>query len=335
MQYRTHAPGDAWKDLRYGRNEERGISLPTVAHQVETGHGSIRYALGPDGEPRLLLPISMHEKLPDFNDSPGLTVREATYSQNGRPVRFLDLMCRIPELESVFSEVVYELMERIRTGIPCAKALQDTLGDFRALLMAVAEREVADETILGLAGELLVLERLVRRSPSSWSTWMGPKGDRHDFRHGNVSMEVKTGSRRSSTLITISSVNQLAPPKGGSLFLASIILEKTVNGELDISRLFKRVADLSDNPGEVRKLVQAAGCHDPTSEAWNRLSFNVESENYYAVSEGFPSITPESFSTGSIPAGIDSLTYVIDLAVAEQFKLDGDKLNALEGLFLI
>lgn len=334
MHYKTGTSKSVWEDLRHGSQVEQGISIPTIPYHVDTGQGAIRHALGPDGEPRLLLPISMHEKLPDFRDSPGLTVREATYSQSGRPVRFLDVICRIPELETVFSEVAHELMERIRKGSPCATALLSTLQDFRALLLAAAEKEVSDEKILGLAGELLFLEKLLKLDSSAWVTWRGPLGDRHDFRYGSASMEVKTGSRRSASHITVSSVDQLAPPKGGLLFIAHVVLEKTSSGELDICRLAERVMGQSDNPSEIKKLLEAAACQNPAAEAWNRLSFNFESETFYSVTEGFPVITPESFAAGSLPYGIESLTYVVDLTHAEQFRVKGQELNTLVAEFV-
>lgn len=335
MQYRKVDSSSAWSDLRCGSNEEQGISIPTIPYNVNTGHGQIRHALGPRGEPRLLLPVAMYDKLPTFKDSPGMVIKEATYSQNGRPARFIDIACQMPELESVFSEVTEELIDRIRRGASCTSALLSTLEDFHKLLVAASEQDIKDERILGLLGELLILERFLHNSPKAWMTWRGPKGDRHDFRCGNTSMEVKSGSRTSSKKITISSVDQLAPPKEGKLFLAHLVLEKSVEGELSVGRVVERILEKSSSRKDVLDLIVAAGCHDPDSELWNRIKFNFENETFYAVTSAFPSITPDLFTECSIPKGIESLTYVVDLSFAEDFRLDIQHTKALEEQFIV
>ena len=63
----------------------------------------MRHALGPAGEPRILLPVGMHERLPEFKESSALLVADVTYEKDGRPIRFIDMMCRVSELESVFA----------------------------------------------------------------------------------------------------------------------------------------------------------------------------------------------------------------------------------------
>ncbi|WP_298295050.1 PD-(D/E)XK motif protein [uncultured Litoreibacter sp.] len=315
-------PEEAWKRLRSGQQGASGLSIPTVPSDVKTLDGAVRHALGPQGEARLLVPIGMHERLSSFTESPALNVSEATYHQDGRPVRFIDLTCKVSELDSVFAEVGAELLKRIQNGNPAQGAVRSTLQDFRALLLRPPPKEISDAEIIGLVGELVVLCRLLQLNAHAVEAWRGPAGERHDFRNGGAALEVKTSTRASDQRVCISAIDQLDPPAGGTLHLAHLVLEQDVNGDLTVSSKAKDARALALDPAAILGVMEQIGCTDPDAQEWNRLAFSEESLCLYDVRDEFPRINKGSFKSGSMPNGVTKIEYIIDLSHAEEFALD-------------
>ncbi len=321
------ATESAWRRLRSGGEEAKGISIPTIASDVYTTEGAVRYALGLQGEARLLVPIGMHERLGDFADSPSLRVVGVTLEENQRPSRFIDLTCMVPELDSVFSEVAEELIKRINEGSPAQNAVRTTLQDFRALLLNPPSKKISESEIIGLVGELLVLCRLLSLDQSAASTWRGPTGERHDFRRGGHSIEVKATTRVSDLSVSISAIDQLDPPAGGSLTLSHLVLERDANGQHSVASLAEEAFSRSSEPELIAAALGNVGCLDSEAEVWNRLSFNEEAFSLYAVDEGFPRITAQSFRAGSLPEGIERVEYLVNLALATDFLIKDDAIE--------
>ncbi|MFN3627469.1 MAG: PD-(D/E)XK motif protein, partial [Parvibaculum sp.] len=172
---------DAWSILRSGGQSSTAIEIPTKPSGVVATHGPVRIALGRDGEARLLLPLDPMEDARLVMGAPALTIEASTYNEGGRPRRFLDLTCRVKELEAVFAQVAEQILVRIESGGGSVEAARSTIEEFRNLLTKSATSDVATPLIAGLVGELLVLKRLLERSPDGWKAWRGPAGARHDF----------------------------------------------------------------------------------------------------------------------------------------------------------
>jgi Putative PD-(D/E)XK family member, (DUF4420) len=157
-------------------------------------------------------------------------------------------------------------------------------------------------------------------SPSAWRNWRGPVGDRHDFRAGDHSVEVKASLGAGARQVTINGIDQLEQPSGGSLHLAHLILETVEGGLLTIAALGERALLLADDPAALRALLVAVGCADVRDAAWNRFAFRAEAERLYCVGPGFPRIASSSFVGGKIPSGVVDATYSIDLSLASGYE---------------
>lgn len=132
------------------------------------------------------------------------------------------------------------------------------------------------EEQLGLMGELLVLDALIgRNGPAAVSSWTGRMEtlpERHDFRIGDIDLEVKT-TRTSSRHHVIHGLRQLEPSRGHSLFLVSLRFEAAgmANG-----------TSLADYVRKVR--IAIAGHQDITKEFEKRLAaarYRSEDETHY------------------------------------------------------
>lgn len=321
---------ETWTVLRMGGYDSGGLEIPTISTGISTPAGPVRLALGPNGEPRVLLPLKDREAPATPTALASIAIGISALTHNGRPSRFLDLTCLSHDLETVFGEVVDEMLARITAGASCVSAANSTIEDFRSLLMRTSGREVEVTTVAGLIGELLILNRLLDRASSSWRAWRGPTGDRHDFRTGSTSLEVKTTLRSSTPVITIHGLEQLEPPSGGSLHLIRLVLEPVNGGILSISSLARGALNKADDPERLRGLISAIGCDDFDAPDWNHHSFRLESETVYEVRPGFPRLTSSMLTTRTVPAGVSGVSYQIDLSLATPFILSPDAFSKIE-----
>lgn len=324
----SDAASEAWSLLRAGGRESTGLEIATLSTGVKTDAGAARLALGEHGEPRLLLPLGRLDAVPSFGETPSLRILVSSFVTDGKPLRYLDLTCMVTELDAVFSEVAAEVLARLEAGNSCVGAALSTIQDFRRLLLQ--SRTVTATMITGLLGELLVLSRLLKRASDAWQTWRGPLGDRHDFRSGDHALEVKTSARASAKTITVSSIEQMAPPSGGSLHLLHIQLEETIAGQLSISSLGRAVLSRADEPNRVRNCLAALGCDDVDSPQWNSTAFRLEAQTYYLVDDLFPRLTPKMLPAGVVPAGVSGVNYKIDLATAVESRCNEEEARTLE-----
>ena len=157
-------------------------------------------------------------------------------------------MSRKGILEQVFGEVVDEIFLRISDGASCVEAAQNTLDDFRALLLPAAASGPSTNEVAGLAGELLFLNRLTDISPSAWRAWRGPAGDRHDFQSGTTDVEVKTSLKKGKSQVTINGATQLDPGSGGTLHLLHLVLDASPVGILSVGALARSALSRADDP---------------------------------------------------------------------------------------
>ena len=259
-----------------------------------------------------------------------LSVSVSSFNYKGTHLRFLDLICVRDDLETVFGEVVDEILTRIGTGDSCSDAAQSTIADFRALLIRARANGVSTGKVAGLVAELLVLNRLLDRSPSAWRAWRGPTGDRHDFRVGNVSLEVKASLHSVASGVTINGLGQLDAPTGGTLHLLHLVLEPVANGVLSLANLARSAMSKADEPSRIETLLNGAGCPDAFAEEWNRHRFRRESEDLYEVRPGFPRLTRTMLIDGLVPHGVHDVAYTIDLSAAGDLRCQAAAYRDLE-----
>ncbi|MCB1347117.1 MAG: PD-(D/E)XK motif protein [Maritimibacter sp.] len=318
----SERPSLQWASLRTSGVGDGNLSVPSFPTAVETGFGPARLAIGPNSEPRLLVPEGSAISDIVVNSGPNLHVGHSFYMMFGKNMPFIDVMLLERRLDGVFEELVREILARLGEGNSPSKAVGGAISDFRALLMALPPADVSDNVIAGLIGELLVLERLSDTSPAAVAAWCGPFEQRHDFRDSSRAIEVKTSLRSDATRVTIHGGEQLLPPVGGDVHLIHVRLEKASRGALQVGSLCNRILERGTDPGLLSAGLAALGCVDATAPEWNRISFEFEGLTAYRVDDGFPRISPMEFTTGNFPVGVTKLEYSIDLAAAASFRLD-------------
>lgn len=309
---------DRWRQLKFVGVGDGVIEVPSIDSGVDTGYGRARYALGDQGQPRLLVPIGWMIMDGEQVSTSKLRVTLARFDVRGTATLFLDVMCLDRALDPVFAELAEEILRRVGEGVAPVAAVRDSIDDFRTLLRE-DRREASESVILGLVGELEVLRRLASHNPESLAMWVGPLEQRHDFRRDSHALEVKTSGRADATTVTIHGIEQLAAPANGSLHLVHVRLEQVGAGALSVGTIFDDLVELGCGKSKLREMLAALGCDDPHAEAWNRLTFSLEGLSCYQVVEGFPRIVLASFSGGSLPAGVGAVEYQLDLVQAAAY----------------
>lgn len=319
-----------WGVLRSGGYTQSDFQIRTMPTNVVTLGGSVRLALGPGDEPRVLIPLGERELIFSPSVEGLVSVTVSCFIYEGRLTRFIDLICLSKNLESVFGEVVGEILARINAGIDSASAVTSSIADFRSLLMSSGGNEGGLDVIVGLIGELLFLNRLLDISASGWRAWSGPSGDRHDFRRGCTSLEVKSTTYAGKSIVSINGLEQLEVPSGGSLHLLRFVLEPVVDGNLSVSGLASSALSKADEPVRLGELLSAIGCENFNDSKWNFKKFRVQSESLYEVRDGFPRLTSSMLLAGAKHAGLSAINYSVDLSFASNFLVPESSYDELE-----
>lgn len=315
---------ERWKRLKATGSGDGVIEVPSIDSGIATGFGTARYAIGAQGQPRLLVPVGGRIAARGLTSTSKLLVTTSSYKVSSKSMLFIDIMCLDRALDMVFAELAEEILRRIKEGLPPVKAVTASIDDFRDLLKEQAREEIPENKIQGLVGELVVMRRLITHNQVATETWTGPFELRHDFRRGIHALEVKTSGRSDTTRVSIHGIDQLAPPAGGTLHLAHVRLERVENGQLSVGSVFDSLLRSGADRETLEKGLEALGCSDPHGEEWNRLSFDLEGLKVYLVSDGFPRITVSSFARGFLPEGVSALEYQIDLSHAKTFELSSN-----------
>ena len=317
----SETPLEGWAALRLSGKGDGKLEVPSRDAGVQTGFGPARYAIGPSGEPRLLIPVSDPVQLRNLGASGKLLVATRRYNVAGKSQPFIDLQSDDRKLDAVFSELVLEILKRLQDGASPGDAVAGTISDFRKLLFAASAGEASKSAIIGLLGELHVLKLLCSLHQSAADAWVGPFEQRHDFRRMSKAIEVKTSSRSDQTHVQIHGAEQLAAPAGGDLVLVHVRLEQTQDGSVQVSRYFDELLKLGVEQKRLLAGLIGSGCPSPDDAEWNSMSFSLEGMEAYTVQADFPRIIPEYFPGKVLPGGISKLDYDLDLTFASDFLL--------------
>lgn len=313
-----------WRRLRATDAGDGKLEVPSLSTGVDTGYGPALYAVGPNGEPRLLVPFAPGSVTKDLGSGPNLFAGVSNFQIDGHSVSFLDVMVADRKLDQVFAELVGEILVRLREGLSPPKAVSGTISDFRTLLHGQVRKDVSFNELMGVVGELLVVKRLVDLKPEAVASWTGPFGQRHDFRREDKSLEVKTSGRTDATRLAINGFHQLHPPEGGMLHLVHVRLERAAAGDLSVSKLCSSILEAGADRETLMSALNRIGCDDPFIDQWNHTQFSFEGLDIYRVEAGFPRLTPKQFVQGKLPEGVVAVSYEIDLSHARTFLVPHD-----------
>jgi hypothetical protein len=316
-----------------GRRARRVPEWPEVRRLLERGdpqavllEGDVPLELRLDGERgtvSLRCPVNQPVDLRGFGAPEELTLRNLDTLPPQLEIGVSDV-----ELAPYFLGFVETVADAIQLqGAEAVAAVQTSMRLFRRLLRDV--QLVSRERVLGLLGELWVLDRLIDTDgAAALDSWTGPRGEAHDFRSGAVELEVKTTTKQRRVHL-IHGLDQLEPSPGADLYLVSVQLAAAGAASDSFS--------LAERLGATRQRLAALGRSEEFGQlVVDRYRLAPEDEHRYQerfrlrsrpmlirVDDSFPRLT-----RGDIDAAARSEMHRI-LEVG--YELDVDGLGVAEG----
>ncbi len=290
------------------------------------GSGGVWLALDSDGRRHLLVRAT--------NAEPNQTLMAATRGLRAMTALlsveqevedvWADIACLEPALNETFVKVADSLAEEIRSSPnEPLDAVRRTLRTWQ-WFWGIDPNNFSGEKAVGLFGELWFIDRWAP-FPDVIDTWVGPTGHRHDFSARAISVEVKATQISSDgpSRHRITSLDQLALPETGSLYLFSLQLIRDPNAGNTLPGLIARVRGrLASRPDLIGTLDQRLGQAgwSPAHADLHTQPYRIGAEEFYQIDEGFPRLVRESF-VGGIPTGVDDVVYTLDLAACRSWRI--------------
>ena len=251
-----------------------------------------------------------------------LEVSTARFQVGANPEAvYVDLLCTDSAQYVTFSAIAQDLIRSLQNSAgPMRDSIINALARWRAFWSSKATG-MSREDALGLFGELWFLRRwLGTLNAEVIQCWQATAAARHDFQWSSASVEVKAATTQTTgaPVHHIVSLDQLADPERGQLFLFSLqvcddalaantlhTLVNAISGDLQAD--FQALAMLND------KL--AARGYSPADRQSSARPLRILAERLYRVDDRFPRLTRRSFQPIGLPPGIVSMEYAVDLAV--------------------
>jgi hypothetical protein len=230
------------------------------------------------------------------------------------------------DYQDLFDDLVVSLYGVIRSEPNLLIAQEVFIRQFRkwvALFEIEHKRELSKEIILGLIGELHVLEALLGDVCDSevdriLSSWRGPYDETQDFVLEDKNLEVKTVTSK-ATSIQVNSLSQLAEEHGKGLELVVRTVTLCADKGESLSGVFQRlVGQAVLRGGDSTILFEAIsqkGLSTQNISDYDYLKYVFKNEKIYdATVCEFPKLTMHNISPS-----ITKASYIISIAGLEPF----------------
>ena len=291
---------------------------------AESPWGEILLGVDSKGRRHLVVPAPADATEEREDSSRGISIEIRPYLSGGTRRLYCDVSCRLEELNEMFTVIAEDMLTELRDRdfdspfSACVRVLER----WRRLLERVPTRLMSRNAQAGLVAELLFLRRLAGRSPKWIDLWVGPEGGRHDFVSKETDVEVKASLSEEQRKVHVQSLQQLDIAEGAALYLYFVRLREPTGQGISIPDLVEELLVRGINSGELHDRLLQVGYSPLDRDAYQTTRFEVLEESAFRVdADAFPRLTPDSLR-GSLPKGVVSLGYDIDLDLAGVQPLD-------------
>lgn len=262
-------------------------------------------------------------------DSEGLRLHDDRDSESG--VRRIALSLERSDLESVYLIIAEDLVVSSRA----ASNVEDALSAIGSRLSAwqtclkLRKDGFGQERMLGLYGELILLERLAGLVglDRAIDAWTGPDRGLHDFEAGTFALEVKTSLGKHGA-VRIGNLEQLDPVKFEELVLCRVVVVHDDAG-ISLSEQVSRIRDSAESIGpsvrrELDQHLLMNGYIDADLNVVQSDRFVVMALEPYKILDGFPRLTREN-----VDAEITAVEYRLDVSALVEYQMSTQELDVL------
>ena len=316
---------ELWGQIRKDGSEQGAISaLPLSVKGLQPA--DVLLCITQENNPGILL-RSPGGKAPLPKPGCGRVVvkRETLLSQGSQPVDYIRIECLEAGLETPFALLASQVVSHLSEGATPAKACMDAVLEFRRLVSRNGGLLPSEDEILGLAGELLLINKLVKASQSLWQGWNGPLGSARDYSWGSIDIEAKASRMTGDSKLTVNGLDQLEPEEGRELLIHHCVLSDNPAGVIHIPGLVDEIRNLISDPEQFDERLINAGYLREQMDLWLEHRFTHHGTTIYRVHNDFPRIRKSDFPEGTLPAGISKLRYDIMLSNCSEFRLSASE----------
>lgn len=196
---------------------------------------------------------------------------------------------------------------------------------WRKLFGKITGGILTPEQMRGLYGELYFFKKLLENNihPSIIiNAWQAPQAENQDYYFPNDAIEIKT-TKSNTPVISISNEFQLDINGFDHIFLSFYHLNEHPGDSNTLLELINRVRSILESKQELidvfDKKIEDLGIGKEVEEEYNQISYNLISERYFEVKEGFPSIVPNM-----IQESLSKVSYHIDPVGCKDFEIEFD-----------
>lgn len=297
-----------------------------AAHELNTVKiplGNPLVTIDMQGNRHLLIPFPSDIRPAEDKQSAGVHITVNEWGYEGKRSKYIDVICLKPHLTGIFDMMLLDILMLLpKEADHPDRVCKRVLNQWREFLTPEPKFAPDQSKLIGIWGELWMLKQLTQLTPKAVQTWVGPAGGRIDFSVGTIGLEVKTTLQRRGITVTINGHEQLKPPENGNLFFAVLKIEETPITGICINDLINQLIEIGvDRHQLLTALMRNNLTLDAVSQT-DDLRFHLHSWHLYHVNEQFPRITSDSFVGGSLPNGVLSINYQIDLSTQPPYPLD-------------
>jgi hypothetical protein len=309
-----------------GALNRRKLEVPRLELEAEL-------AVDCDGSPLLIICIAdnvNHRKI--LWESRGIRAEVFPPARNGdNPKIYVE--SNSDYSPSLFASLASSILNNLADSkIKSKKAVVDALDEWREIFLS--NKELLNESkLLGLIGELITLEAGIKHIGDDFlECWVGPGGERQDFRRDSSAMECKANAS-GSNFIHVNGHDQLERPERGRLFLSFVQLEKAPDSDFNLPKLIERISNLGVRRSLIEEKIMKAGA-TINQMASIEPSYFMVGHNIFEIVDEFPKITSKELVNGHPPAGVNMISYKVDLGVAQKYMLMPEQVADCYKLFI-
>ena len=307
-----------YKDLKISDFEVISVGEVFVTSKIELDNiNDIEIFVSKDSKTYscLLATNNATEKLPEIN---GLKISYQQFKKNGTDFSsFIVIECENDGYLNNFILILKEIIESYdNSNFDIDKSVNIVISKWRYFLAAPKSNILKEDEIVGLIGELLLLNKLIDTvNVDAIDYWVASNGE-EDFIFNTTIIEVKSTQKDKHEHI-INGIDQLAFNPLKRKFILSIIFNKsTSTNSISLPRIINdcsnKLSLFPDKKGTFYSILKGRGYDIRDQDQYFEFSYEYIRGGYFEIDESFPKLTQDELKSG-LNSRISKIRYTIDM----------------------
>jgi hypothetical protein len=263
----------------------------------------------------LLATNNTQEKLPEIN---GLKISYQLFKKNGNDFSsYIVIECQNEGYLNNFILILKEIIETYDySNFDIDKSVNIVISKWRYFLAAPKSNILKEDEIVGLIGELILLNKLIDTvNVDAINYWVANNGE-EDFIFNSTIIEVKSTQKDRHEHI-INGIDQLAVNLLKRKFILSIIFNKSSSSNsislpAIINECSNKLSSFPDKKGAFYSILNNRGYDIRDENLYFEYSYEFIQGGFFEVNESFPKLTQDQLKS-SLNSRVSKIRYTIDM----------------------